>query len=263
MALRADRARHQQRYASQGDWSKTVDVTTSAILQACIQRECEQRQRAEHKAKRERPEAAAPPRLLFSLRHRRISRRQRMLAFHHAAGDIIGHGLDDRRYLMGFGKHDAAVAGVLHKAVGALVASHQHMRHHIDPESRRFALADAALEQIDPLRHLREQGIKGFVEELEPGDFGVAQIDHDAGAVSRLDPRLVERIAQAKRTRFTRRIASNAWRLGHRPAYPSKLPISLAATRTGAKALYFQRLIPKTDGPHPAKPDEAVRPWAI
>ena len=45
------------------------------------------------------------------------------------------------------------------------------------------------------LRHLREQWIERLVEDLEPGDFGVAQINNDAGAIGRLDPRLVKRIA--------------------------------------------------------------------
>ena len=72
-----------------------------------------------------------------------------MLALDHAARDIIGDGLDDHGDLVGFGDHDAAEAGVLHEAVDALVAAHHHMGDDVDPQPRRVALADAAIEQID------------------------------------------------------------------------------------------------------------------
>ena len=89
---------------------------------------------------------------------------------------------------------------VLHEAVDALVASHQDMRDHVDPQPRRLALADAAVEQIDIVRHLRKQRIERLVQDLEPGDLGVAEIDDDAGAIGRLDPRLAQRIAQPRRS---------------------------------------------------------------
>ena len=70
------------------------------------------------------------------------------------------------------------------------------MGNHVDPQSRRFALAQAAIEQIDLSGNLREQRIERFIEDLEPGDLGVAQIDDDAGAIRSLDPRLAQRVAQ-------------------------------------------------------------------
>jgi hypothetical protein len=71
--------------------------------------------------------------------------------------------------------------------------------HRIDPEPGRLALANAAIEQIDLFRHLREQAIERLVEDLEARHFRVAQVDHDAGAIGGLDSRLAERIAQADR----------------------------------------------------------------
>ena len=123
-----------------------------------------------------------------------------MLALDHAARDIVGDGIDDRRDVMGLGEHDAAEAGVLHETVDALVASHQHVRDHVDPQPRRFALADAAIEQVDLIRNLREQRIERLVQDLKPRHFGIAQINDDAGAISGLDPRLPQRIAQPRRT---------------------------------------------------------------
>ena len=73
------------------------------------------------------------------------------------------------------------------------------MRDDVDPQPRRFALADAAIEQIDIVGHLREQRIERLVEYFQPRDFGIAQIDDDAGAVGGLDARLAQRIAQPHR----------------------------------------------------------------
>ena len=70
----------------------------------------------------------------------------------------------------------------------------------VDPQPRRIALADAAIEQVDLFGNLREQGLERVVEDFEPGHFGVAQIDHHAGAVGGLDPRL----PQASRSRTGR-----------------------------------------------------------
>ena len=171
----------------------------SHISQRREQREAEQRQRAEDESEREGPETAAA-RLLGNNRLRHRSRDQRVFALHHAARDIVGDGVDDRRHLVRLRDHDAAEAGVLHKAIDALVAAHRDMRDHVDPQPRVLALADAAIEQIDLIRNLREQRIERLVQDLQPRHFGVAQIDHDTGTVGRLDPRLPQRIAQADRT---------------------------------------------------------------
>ena len=56
-----------------------------------------------------------------------------MFALHHATRDIVGDGIDDNRHIMGFRDHDAAETGVLHEAIGALVAAHHDMGDHIDP----------------------------------------------------------------------------------------------------------------------------------
>ena len=123
-----------------------------------------------------------------------------MLAFDHAAGDIIGDGIDDNRHVMQLGEHDAAEAGVLNEAVDALVAAHHDMGDDVDPEPRRFTLADAAIEQIDLLRHLRKQGIERLVQNLQTRYFRIAQFDDDTGAIGGLDPGLAERIAQPRRS---------------------------------------------------------------
>ena len=115
-----------------------------------------------------------------------------MLALDHAARDIIGDGIDDHGHVVRFGEHDAAEAGVLHEAVDALVAPHQDMRDDVDPQPRRFALADAAIEQVDLLGHLREQRIERLVQDFQTRDFGIAQFDDDAGAIGGLDPRLAQ-----------------------------------------------------------------------
>ena len=136
-----------------------------------------------------------------------------MFALDHAAGDIIGDGVDDRGDLVGFGDHDAAETGILHKAVDALVASHHDMGDHVDPQPRRVALADAAIEQIDLFRNLREQRVERLVQDFEPRHLGVTQVDDDPGAVGGLDPRLPQRIAQPHRTRIAGSIAPGVLRV--------------------------------------------------
>ena len=126
--------------------------------------------------------------------------RQRVLALDDPARDVVGHRFDDRRRLVGFRKHDAAVTRVLHEAVGALVAAHDDVRDHVDPESRRIAAADAAVEQIDGVGNFGEQRIERFGEDFQPRHFGVAQVDDDAGAIGRLDPCLAQGIAQTPRS---------------------------------------------------------------
>src|SRR6185312_2701284 len=128
---------------------------------------------------------------------------------------------------------------------------HHHMRNHVDPQSRRLALADAAIEQLDLLGHLRKQGIERVVQDFEPRHFRVAQVDDNTGAIGRLDPRLVKRVAQANRSRLARRIAASHWRLGHRNRLTSSNSgsFNLSATTARAKAVCFQYLSRMTDGP--------------
>jgi hypothetical protein len=57
---------------------------------------------------------------------------------------------------MGSTSWDSAEAGILHEAIDALVAPHHDMGHYIDPQPRRLALADAAIEQVDLIRNLRK-----------------------------------------------------------------------------------------------------------
>ena len=59
----------------------------------------------------------------------------------------------------------------------------------VDPEPRRIALADAAVEQIDLIRDLGEQRIERVVEDLEPGHLGVPEVDDHPCPVGGLDPR--------------------------------------------------------------------------
>src|SRR5581483_5380334 len=136
-----------------------------------------------------------------------------LLALDHAPRDVIGDRLHDDGHLVGFRKHLAAVAGVLHEAIDALVAAHYHMRDDVDPQPRRDTLADTAIEQVYIVRHLPEQGIERLVQNLEPRHLGVAQIDDHAGAIRRLDPGLTQCVAQAHGTRLVRAARSAHWRL--------------------------------------------------
>jgi hypothetical protein len=47
----------------------------------------------------------------------------------------------------------------------------------IDPQPPRLAAADAAIEQIDLFGDFLEQRVERLVQELEPGDLGVVQVE--------------------------------------------------------------------------------------
>ena len=92
-----------------------------------------------------------------------------------------------------------------------------------DAEVARLEILNEALdplfgqipERIDLFGNLREQMIERLVENLEPGDFGVAQIDHDTGAIGRLDAGLPQGVAQSKGL-FSRPVARGILHVGHR-----------------------------------------------
>ncbi len=168
---------------------------------------------------------------------------QRMFALDHAARDVIRDGVNKRRGIVGFGDHDATKARVLHETIDPLVASHHDMGHHIDPQPRRLALADAAIEQIDLIRNLRKQGVERVVENFEAGDFGIAQIDHDTGAIGSLYTRPPQRIAQPHWTRISDGFVPGILCVRH-PLTALVLMdpngVNLSVTMFSAKAVYSQ-----------------------
>ena len=93
---------------------------------------------------------------------------QRPLALDHAGRDVMRDRLDDLGDLVALRQHLAAVTRVLHEAIAALVARHRHVRDRVDPEPRRVAPADAAIEQIDVRRRFGKQRIERLVEQFEP-----------------------------------------------------------------------------------------------
>ena len=90
----------------------------------------------------------------------------------------------------------AAHTAVVQETIAPLVAPHGDMRHRIDPQPRRLITADAAIEQIDLRRHLREYGVERLAKKFEPRHFSVAQIDDNAGTFGGLDARLMHRLLQ-------------------------------------------------------------------
>ena len=66
----------------------------------------------------------------------------------------------------------------------------------VDPQPRHVAAADAAVEQLDVGGNVLEQRIERLVEQFEPRQLGVAQIDDDAGTLGRLDARLAHGVLQ-------------------------------------------------------------------
>src|ERR1700694_4948050 len=59
----------------------------------------------------------------------------------------------------------------------------------------------------------REKRLERLVEDLQPHDLGVAQVDDDAGALGRFEARLAQRVAQALRRPLLRLVPSLGCRL--------------------------------------------------
>ena len=158
-----------------------------------------------------------------------------MFALDQAARDVIGHGINHHRHIVRLGDHDAAEARVLREAIDALVAAHRNMRHRVDPQPRRLAPADAAIEQVDLARDLVEYGIERLVQQLEAGDLGIVQVDDDGGALGVIDARLAQRIAQALRG-LVRRGRFDIPTFGEAKARGAGLPIVIDDTRRHSHA---------------------------
>ena len=123
---------------------------------------------------------------------------QSALALDQPARDIARHRLHDVGQFVALRQHGAAVARVLHETVLPLVAAHLDMRDDVDPQPRHVAARQAAVEQIDVLGDFVEHRIERVVEQFEAGDVGVAQIDHDGGALGRLDARFAHRVLERR-----------------------------------------------------------------
>ena len=149
-----------------------------------------------HSARRRRRRPSSFASRLRSAQHRQRAIGQRALALDQPLRQIPGHGVDHLDHVAGFRQHLAAVAGVLQEAIDALVAPHRDMRDRVDPQPRRLAPADAAVEHIDLGRHFLEDRIQRLVQQFKSRDLGVVQIDHHAGAFGLIDPRLAQRILQ-------------------------------------------------------------------
>src|SRR5262245_47162615 len=88
---------------------------------------------------------------------------ERALALEQALRQIFGHRVDDLGDVDGFREHLAAVAGLLQEPVHPFVGAHAHMGDGIDPQPRRDAAADAAIEEIDLFGDFLEQRAERLV----------------------------------------------------------------------------------------------------
>jgi hypothetical protein len=87
----------------------------------------------------------------------------------------------------------------MHEAVVPFVAAHHHMGDGVDPQPRRITVTDHAIEQVDVGRRFLEQRIERIVQEFEPGEFGIAKIDHDTRLFGDLDAGFADSLFQRPR----------------------------------------------------------------
>src|SRR5262245_48687513 len=192
------------------------------------------RQQSEYEGEQHTPAPATAPRR----RRERVMGDQRRVAFEQAlafdqpARHVFGHRIHEVGDLARLGEHAAAIARVLQEAVDALVAPHRHVGDHVDPQTRRIARHQPAVEQVDIGRELGEHRIERLVQQLEPRGLGVAHVDDDGGALRDLDTRLAHRLPEPRwRARRRSRIGfvfHRAFGLGH--------DASVTDPRTGLQA---------------------------
>src|SRR5262245_35017135 len=104
----------------------------------------------------------------------------------------------------------------------------------IDPQPRRLAPADAAIEQIDLFGDFLEQRVERLVQDLEPGDLGVVQVDDDAAALGLLDARLAQRILEPLR-RLARPLGVGVGVLAFTTPHDRNLAIEAGKARAPAR----------------------------
>ena len=91
--------------------------------------------------------------------------------------------------LSGLGQHPAAMPRVLQKTVDAPVMRHCDMCEHVDPQPRRLAARQAAIEKLDLHGNLGEDRVQRFIQDVKPRELRVVQVQHHAGAIRSFDPR--------------------------------------------------------------------------
>ena len=84
------------------------------------------------------------------------------------------------------------------------LSPHRHVSDHVDPQPRRVAGDDAAIEQVDFGWNVSEDAVERLVEQFEPGDLGIAQVDDDPGALGQIDARLPQGFLEPRAGRAPR-----------------------------------------------------------
>jgi len=156
---------------------------------------------------------------------------ERALALEQALRQIFGHRVNDLGDVDRFGEYLAAVARLLQEPVHAFVGAHAHMGDGIDPQPRRLAAADAAIEQIDLFGDFLEQRVERLVQKLEPGDLGVVEVDDDGAALGLIHARLAQRVPQPLRRLFARPLGIGVF------AFTTPHDCNLAIERGKARAM--------------------------
>ena len=102
---------------------------------------------------------------------------------------------------------------------------------------RVLAARNPAVEQVDLGRDLRKQRIERLVEQLQPRDLGVVQVDDHAGALGGVDARPAQCVLQALRL-------VGLGRLGRRliltSPHTDKLAMTAVAARRTARPRPFE-----------------------
>jgi hypothetical protein len=121
---------------------------------------------------------------------------KRALTLDQPASNVTFDGIRHCGHFIGLREHRAAIARALHETILPLVAAHLDMRNDVDPKARNVTLAHTAIEEVHVVRNFVEYWIKRIVEQIQPRNIRIPQVDDDARALGCFDARLAHRIFQ-------------------------------------------------------------------
>ena len=118
---------------------------------------------------------------------------QRAFALDQTTPDIVGDSSDDDLDRLVVGNEHTTVAGILIKAIGALITRQIHVGDHVQEQTRMLARRQRHIEQVNAWRRLVDDALQRTLERPQTDDFEVPQIRDRLGALGVLHPRLPER----------------------------------------------------------------------
>ncbi|CAH1656104.1 hypothetical protein CHELA1G11_11057 [Hyphomicrobiales bacterium] len=110
------------------------------------------------------------------------------LALHKPSRHVIRHRSDDDRDLLALGHRNPPTPRVDGETIGVAITLHLDEGQHVDVTARTLTRHDPMVEDINGLRHLREDGSKLRVEQIEPRELSFPEPGDNPAALLIVEP---------------------------------------------------------------------------